>query len=234
VFIVHAVFGDGALLTTFPTMIATPVPGTLLVDTIRLWRVDPVSYDRQLLVELPGPVWMWTGRFQLPVPLTANPLRAVSGTQLVVASGSGPEVRVLEPGGAVMARYILPDEPVVVTVPEVREMAHGWAARGMYGAPAGVWDEWLERMPVPADPPAFDRLLLDGDGGIWLRRFRSDDDSSVAPVWDVLGAGGRYLGALTTPPGLEVFSIAGDRLAGVSRDSLDVEHVDVHRIVKTP
>jgi len=52
------------------------------------------------------------------------------------------------------------------------------------------------------------------------------------PVWDVLGADGAWLGSLETPPGLEVFSIAGDLLAGVTRDSLDVEHVDIHRIVK--
>jgi hypothetical protein len=46
----------------------------------------------------------------------------------------------------------------------------------------------------------------------------------------VLRSDGVYLGALATPPRLEITSIGDDRLAGVFRDDRDVEFVHVHRI----
>lgn len=230
--IVHGVFADGAWLATFPTAIAPPVPGALLADTIRFWRVDPVSLERRMLVELPGPVWIFTGRFQLPVPFTANPLRTVAGADLFVTGGPVPVVRMVGEDTRLRARYVLPAELAAVTSADVRVVVDWLVGLRAYGASARVWDEWLERMPVPDTAPAFDRLLTDGHGDIWLRRFVMDPAGVAPPVWDVLGADGAWLGSLETPPGLEVFSIAGDLLAGVTRDSLDVEHVDIHRIVK--
>ena len=41
--IVHGVFADGAWLATYPNAIAPPAPGTLITDTIRFWRVQPIS-----------------------------------------------------------------------------------------------------------------------------------------------------------------------------------------------
>jgi hypothetical protein len=230
--IVHDVFDDGAWLATYPHVIMPPAQGTLLADTIRLWRVDPASLERRMLVELPGPVWIFTGRDLLPVPFTANPLRAIAGTNLVATSGAVPAVRVLGEDGTAQAHYILPLEPAPVTPSDVRAVVDWQVGRRAYGASARVWDEWLERMPVPDRAPAYDRLMLDGGGAIWLRRFVMDPADTAPPRWDVLGTDGAWLGTLTTPPGLEVFSIAGDLLAGVTHDSLDVEHVAVHRIAK--
>ncbi len=239
----YGVFDDGALLAAFPTSIAPPSPGSVLTDTINLWRFDHGSDERRLITRLPGPIWMWTGRYQLPVPLTMNPLRAVNGQRLVTASGAFPEIQIHESTGGLVERYRLPHEPVAMARDEVRTMVDDWIDRGIYMGPATVWDEWFDRMPVPQQRPAFDRLLLDDAGNIWVRRFDTALDSTVSPSWDVVAPDGRYRGVTMTPRGLEVMAVRASSmsgpgrgvngssiLAGVSRDSLDVEYVSVHRI----
>lgn len=226
----YGIFADGALLVTVPHSIAPPAPGSVFADTVGLWRFDPATEERRLLTRLPGPLWLWTGRYQLPVPFTANPLRVVDRSRLLTAAGVVPEIRVYPSDGGPAARYILPRQPVAVTHGEVRRMVDDWIEHKYYGAPAAVWNEWLDRMPVPDRQPAFDRLLVDRARNLWARRFLALPDSTTAPVWDVLQPDGTYLGAVATPLGLEVMAIGTDTLAGVQRDSLDVEHVLVYRI----
>jgi hypothetical protein len=227
---VYDVFSDGTLLATFPHSITPPGAGAVLTDTIDLWRYDPVTERRSVLTRLPGPTWIWTGRYQLPVPFTANPLRALDGARLVTASGAAPEVLVHDSSGTALARYVLPPGTLAVSDADVRTMIEYWTRHGFYGAPPAAWEEWIDRMPVPEHRPAFDRLLIGANGDIWLRRFVIDADADSTPAWDVLRSDGVYLGALATPPRLEITSIGDDRLAGVFRDDRDVEFVHVHRI----
>jgi hypothetical protein len=228
--IAHARFADGALLTTIPTTIRPPEPGTLLADSIQMWRFDPDTRNRLLLARLPSTVWLWTGQYQLPVPFTPNALRATAGTRLITASTVIPEIRVYASSGDLEARFVLTRAPVSVSPTDLDRTLGDWGRRRLYGAPSEVWAEWRDRLPVPELRPAFDRLFADAQGNIWARRFRIDADSSVVPSWDVLDSTGRYLGEVTTPRDLEIMVFGDRRLAGVARDSLDVEHVHVYRI----
>lgn len=230
--VAYGMFEDGALLTVFPHSIAPPAPGALLRDTISLWRFDRATHGRALVARLPGPLWIWTGRYQLLVPFTSNPLRAIAGSQLLTAGGAAAEVRRYEASGKLSARYVLPFTSPEVTTSDVEHVVDTWVAQRQYGASAAVWREWLGRMPLPELRPAFDRLLVDPTGNIWLRRFLPAMDSLTGPVWDVLQPDGVYLGSASTPVGLEVMVVAERAIAGVVRDSLGVEQVRIHEIRK--
>ena len=93
---------------------------------------------------------------------------------------------------------------------------------------------------VPTHKPLFDRLLLDDRGGIWARVFPDEsfglfDLRLPGPIiftetWTVFDSAGVWLGDLALPERFELHSIDGDRLLGVSRDSLDTETVQVLRV----
>ena len=229
--IAHQRFADGALLITVPTTIRPPAPGTILVDTVQLWRFDSATQDRRLLVRLPSPLWLWTGRYQLPVPFTAPQLRVVSGTHVIVATFA-PEIHIYAATGDLAAKFVIAREPAPVTAADIDRTLDDWGRRRLYGAGLDVWTEWRDRLPVPPRRPAFDRLFVDGEGNIWARQFHIDADTSAAPIWDVLDPGGTHLGGVAAPRNLEIMTFGTRRLAGVSRDSLDVEHVLVYEILE--
>jgi len=78
--------------------------------------------------------------------------------------------------------------------------------------------------------PAYDALIAAKDGGAWARHSEYPADS--AAVWDVFDARGLYRGVVRMPTRLTVFSADSRRVLGVWRDSLDIEHVRVYRVVK--
>jgi len=68
-------------------------------------------------------------------------------------------------------------------------------------------------------------MLADAHGNLWVREYGTH-------VWSVFDAAGRWLGDVEMPRGLRVHQIAADHVVGVMRDSLDVESVAVHRLVR--
>lgn len=223
----YGIFGGGALLTVFPSSISPPTAGTVFADTIDMWWYDRSTQERRLLATAPGPTWIWTGRLQLPVPFTANPLRAPVGNHLVVAHGSQPEVVVHDSTGAITGRYLLPHPLQAVNESDVQDMLDFWIANGYHNE--AVWTEWLEHMPVPDEKPAFDRLIVSRNGEIWVRRFVIDPGDGAA-TWDVLDRDGSWLGSIAIPAGLDISAIRDDRLAGIFRDEEGVEYVHVYAL----
>lgn len=226
----YGIFASGALLATFPRSITPPSPGALLADTIDMWWYDRATQRRRVLATAAGPIWIWTGRLQLPVPFTANPLRAVAGNHLAVAYGSRPEVVVHDSMAAVTARYVLPWPAQAVSDGDVERLLDFWVANGYHNE--AVWAEWLEHMPVPEEKPAFDRLVVSRNGEIWVRRFLIDPGAGAA-TWDVLHRDGSWLGSIAIPAGLDISAIGDDRLAGIFRDEEGVEYVHIYRL-RTP
>jgi hypothetical protein len=225
----YGVFNGGALMATFPRSITPPSAGSILTDTIDVWWYDRVTAERRILATSAGPVWVWTGRYQLPVPFTANPLRAVLGNRLVIASGGLPAVATYDSTGSVTSYYRLPGEATPVGPGDAQRLIEFWTENGYYGAPATAWQEWLDRMPVPDERPAFDRLIVSKDGHVWLRRFVINEDDRPA-TWDVVTPDGVYLGAVTTPARLELAAVGDGILAGIFRGEDDVEYVHLHAI----
>lgn len=84
--------------------------------------------------------------------------------------------------------------------------------------------------PLPARPtvPAFDRMVVDQQGNLWVREFVLH--LGDAPRWSVFDPQGRLVSTAQTPAGVEVYQIGPDWILGRGLDDLDVESVRVYRL----
>ena len=84
--------------------------------------------------------------------------------------------------------------------------------------------------PVPARPtvPAYDRLIVDQQGNLWVRDYVFSPED--APRWSVFDPQGRWVATAQTPAGVEVYQIGPDWILGRGLDDLDVEYVRMYRL----
>ena len=102
----------------------------------------------------------------------------------------------------------------------------------------------LDEFPeLPSRKPIFDKLLIDDEGGVWIRNVPAesmgafdiripDVVASRSETWTVFDASGVWLGNLTFPPRFALSAVARRKLLGVATDLLDVQTVNVLRIIR--
>ena len=81
--------------------------------------------------------------------------------------------------------------------------------------------------------PAFDRMLVDRTGNLWVRQGSTSfggGPSAATTQWSVFNPSGRWLGDVTMPPRFVPTDIGSDYVLGVSRDADDVETVTLYRL----
>ncbi|HSM05483.1 MAG TPA: hypothetical protein VK858_12775 [Longimicrobiales bacterium] len=74
--------------------------------------------------------------------------------------------------------------------------------------------------------PRHTRMFFDDGGRLWVRRFLRPLDRQER--WVIFDPAGSVLATVQAPEGLAVMAVRGDRVAGVWKDELDVEHVLVY------
>ncbi len=97
--------------------------------------------------------------------------------------------------------------------------------RGMDSGRKQLW----ESLPVASHLPAFEQVLLDRAGNLWMAEYLILDE---APVWQVVSSEGHWLGSVTMPPGGRISEIGEDYVLGTWRDELDVETVRMYALLK--
>lgn len=106
------------------------------------------------------------------------------------------------------------------------------------GVPPAAMDQMMASLGFADHYPAFASLLGGPQNTIWVQHVRtaaqvaeSGGEFSAQDVgaadWDVLDAEGRFLGVLNLPQRFQPLRAAGNRIYGVWRDDLDVQHVMV-------
>jgi hypothetical protein len=85
-------------------------------------------------------------------------------------------------------------------------------------------------LPLPEFVPLYRAAFADPQGNVWAHRYRIPEET--AGQYDVFDQDGAWLGTVEMPPDLTVFEIGSDHVVGMSRDSLDVQRVDIYGIVK--
>lgn len=78
-------------------------------------------------------------------------------------------------------------------------------------------------MPLPEAFPAFEGVLADALGFLWVEDYRLPGEPS--PAWTVFDPEGRVLGLVELPPALTVFEIGEDYVLGRVSDELGIEYV---------
>ena len=197
----------------------------------------------------------WTRSFQggmrpwvIPWGASGN-TNATRHDQLVLGNGRYSELRGYDVTGGLQWIVRWPGEPRPVTAGD----------RGRYST---ARQEFFSRVPsdhpearflfpalddypeVPTHKPLFDRLLLDDQGGIWVRLHPQDsfglfdlrlpEPMFFTETWTVFDSTGIWLGDVTLPDRFELHDIERDQLLGVARDSLDTETVQVLQIEAVP
>jgi A/G-specific adenine glycosylase len=85
-------------------------------------------------------------------------------------------------------------------------------------------------LPIPEYLPAYQRLLVDDEGYLWVENYRLPWETQ--PHWQTFDPDGRWLGTVETPEDLRPFQIGSDFLLGRGRDELGVERVLVYELIK--
>ena len=80
-------------------------------------------------------------------------------------------------------------------------------------------------LPLLESFPAFEEILADRVGYLWVREYRKFGEEDA--VWTVFDPEGRVQGLVETPAGLNVFEIGEDYVLGSAQDELGVEYVHV-------
>jgi hypothetical protein len=211
-------------------------PGQLLPATTELFTFDGAGTRLASQGSVGGPVWLWTGRMQVPIPFTIPAAYDVDdGGAIHVAEGAEFRIRVLR-DGRLTESYGVEREPRPVTPADVAAYRQFYEDNLADPATRRAYVGALEHAGLPARLPAYARVLIAADGATWAQIYASDP---LAPAtWDVFGTDRAWLGQVTTPAGFVVEQIvvrpaaAGSALLGVWRDPLGVEHVRVYSLTR--
>lgn len=222
------VFDDGSLLGQVPRIISagSVEAGQLIGDSVHLVRLEPEDSTQRSWARALGPQWLWTGRNQVPIPFTINASFDVLGEELHLVSGPEFRVRVFD-SGTLSGIYGIVREPREVTDADI---AANQAFVQEYIPEPGRPDylSALDHPQVPRNLPAYSRLLVTSTDLVWVQIYSSDVFGPAA--WDVFNRRGEWLGQVETPSGFRVLNIGRDRVTGVWRSELGVEHVRVYQI----
>jgi hypothetical protein len=204
--------------------------GTPYTDSLQFKVVDATGAPRSTLFTLP--LWEYIlvmtpeGGRGFRTPFGRMSVYQANGERLVV--GLAAEMRLDE--------YDLDGRWVrSLRGPDV-DLAIGDEARQAYtNAPLTRSDsmtrEWyaVAGSPFPDRMPAYDNLLRDPDGHLWVRRFAVPGTSRGQ--WGVFAPNGEFLGHVTLPTDLEVHEIGRDYVLGaVFAD--DVPQVRLYRLTR--
>lgn len=223
---------------------------------VRNGIIQVISHDgtsRASPVELPGEFYVVGDGYIAPSPFSNHPFAAVDANRILYGSGRTYELEVRDfdlrplmvvrwPGWEAAATDSVVDAvraSMMAGLEEERPRI-GDAVVALYRK---TIDDLSTPPALPDTLPALASALLDGDGRIWVARFRPPDDFLLAitgstehwhqeDVWHVLDADGEPIARVRMPPETRLLAVRSDRVVVVTRDDLNVESVRVLGIEK--
>ena len=92
--------------------------------------------------------------------------------------------------------------------------------------------EILDLQPQRDVGPAFDELLVDSEGNVWLATPKGRAGRLDPTSWVVFARDGAWQGSVRSPARFSVLDIGPDFVLGVRADELDVEHIELRGLVR--
>ncbi|NNM04196.1 MAG: 6-bladed beta-propeller [Gemmatimonadetes bacterium] len=224
------VFPDGSVLgqQRRVLMAQSLEPGQILRDSVELVRVRLDAQTEEPYGLAAGPLWLWTGGNQVPVPFTTNASFDVVGDEVHLVSGPDFRVRVFN-GGGFRAVYGVEREPRIVSASDL-DSYRGFVEEYLPESMRPEYLEPLDNEERPSRLPGYDRVIASSDGYLWAQVYESD---LAAPHdWDVFDRKGLFRGRVHVWSGFHPFVITGDVMAGVWRDPIGVEFVHLYRLLR--
>ena len=156
---------------------------------------------------------------------------AVLGQRIFRGSAVTMQVEELDMSGNLVRILRIPGYPLDLSDAQVA--AERDARLGGYRpGSTSVFRKLAEDLPDPASRPAYNDILVDPSGAIWLELFRGESEQDQPREWLVLDADGTWAGTVEVPRRFTVMEITMDTVLGVREDELDVEHPQVLRLTR--
>ena len=177
------------------------------------------------------------GDFSTEAAYSDQPVVAIGPRSIVHGSGSSYALTVRRESFAETRRIRWPDRNQGISrteVDAVRKAAQdGYSEMGATEVAKTLAD--LKVAILPQVRPPVGRAVVDGTGRIWLSEFWPVVPGWPEPRgWHVLDDIGRPVGRLTLPLRSSLLAASRTSVIIMVRDSLDVEHVEVRRVVQEP
>jgi len=209
---------------------------TVVADSMQIGRFGPDGTLERVLHTTTG-----MRRFgRAPVPFSPYLRAEMVRDSIVFTDGLLPELHVLGSDGSI-ARTI----PVAIERPdpEAAEQALRAELQREPDSDSERLMRWtvddFEAVPDRDLLPHIATMLVDDRNRLWLKRYRPVTDNlwtgfpgGTGGEWIVIEPDGAVAATIRLPDGLFLADIRGDRLAGVTRDELEVERVVVYEISK--
>lgn len=162
----------------------------------------------------------------VPLPFARRGRFAAASEQIYYGWNDRPEIRTYKVQGDLERLIRLGEVDRAVTPEDVQLWIEQTLAA--MGDPAEV--RRVESSYGEADlhesVPAFDEMVVDADGYLWVQRFQRPDETHN--MWGLYTGEGRWVGAASLPLGLRVLEIGADYILGLREDDLGVESVEFY------
>lgn len=238
---------DGDLVAQL-RQIAGATTGAEGLDLVVRYEPDGAASDT--IARVPAGATITAGPDGLPrIRLfEPEPIWDLSETGMLVrAINSAYRVEVYSSAGDLVHVVVRPDERRPVTQGDQAQIRRLVTETMLdQGTPPAVAERIGSEMTFADSYPVLAGVLATPAREVWVQRVRSldqmgeDGDASGyldvrdlgSTEWDVFDAEGRYQGTLTFPDRFTLLKIADDRVYGVLRDDLDVQHVLRMRVTR--
>ncbi|HEX2206760.1 MAG TPA: hypothetical protein VHG93_03705 [Longimicrobium sp.] len=228
-------FADGSLLlsSSVRTMGSSTESGTRR-DTLLFLRADPDGTPVDSLPVSPGSEASFEflteggqirGMNILTLPFMRNVHTATSGDRYWQGTNDAYEIVLRRADGTperIVRRVV---EPVPVRGAYLDSLRRVQVAE--HGAEAG---KSLDKVQLPEHLPAFERLLVDDAGNLWVQR--TPFPGSVPAEWDVFDGEGRMMATVRMPAGFRATHLGDDFALGVWTDEDGVEYVRMYALAR--
>lgn len=233
--LVQGALDDGTLIAQgAPIWVAPGATSSIVRDSVPYYRFDR---DGRLLDTLgwfpsteayrivTGDDWMMTG-----LPFPRAPVRTVARDRFIFGPADAYELQVYTPEGRIERLIRLPYIVRRVTPEDIAAFRARRLQQAEREGTRARMERILAELPYPETMPPYRALLVDANGNLWVADYRSSDDEPTS--WRVFAAHGEYLGVVTLPPRLELLQIGRDFALVRAIDELEVETIQVHRLVR--
>ena len=164
------------------------------------------------------------------VPFTRLTRTTAWGDLFVVAPNDTHEIRAYEPAGT-LSRIVRRDHALIAPTPTHidAEIERRVALRPpeQQAERRRELRETFEEVPIAETFPAFDQIVADALGHLWVQEYDLPAEERTNPLWTVFDPEGRVLGFVETPARLGIYEIGEDYILGRATDDLGVEYVQV-------
>jgi hypothetical protein len=223
----------GTLLLRAGAVRGSRAPDGPVRDSVRLFRLDPGGESAREIGRFAG-AELFVHREGNATMIMQRPFGRAERVAVVpdgffYGAADRYEVGRYGADGTLLRLIRRSQAPRAVTPADTERFRQEYLARASESSRT-LQERVLERAAVPEVMPAYDDVLADRAGNLWVRDFRVvENDPST---WTVFDPDGRMLGGVTTPPRFRLTEVGADYVLGVWRAEMDVEHVRLYRLEK--